>query len=167
MPLGGGQGVKNHEIWTFKVNFLCQQTSEPFWVFFSLKNISWGPHFLITAIFKSLYLLKFLATLCYVSVTDIIKKNILQRLIFCINGHCAKCGKHNWHNPNLVTQGATYKGLIIVNKVKSRNMFADIGAGFKSLVGGEIKVSKSRKQISKFSFEPKTNDFFLYFCPNL
>ena len=67
----------------------------------------------------------------------------------------------------LPNKGATYKGLIIVNKVKSRNMFSDIGAGFKSLVGGEIKVSKYRKQISKFSFEPKTNDFFLYFCPSL
>merc|ERR1711971_1386094 len=39
----------------------------------------------------------------------------------------------------LEAQGASYKGLIIVNKVKSRNMFSDIGAGFKSMVGGEIK----------------------------
>merc|ERR1711860_463223 len=39
----------------------------------------------------------------------------------------------------LEAQGATYRGLILVNKVKSRNMFADIGAGFKSMVGGEIK----------------------------
>merc|ERR1712029_186207 len=39
----------------------------------------------------------------------------------------------------LDASGASYKGLIVVNKVKSRNMFADIGAGFKSMVGGEIK----------------------------
>jgi len=39
--------------------------------------------------------------------------------------------------------GATktvYKGFIIVNKTKSRNVFSDIGAGFKSMVGGEIKA---------------------------
>ena len=38
--------------------------------------------------------------------------------------------------------GATstqYKGLVIVSKVKSRNMFSDIGSGFKSMIGGEIK----------------------------
>merc|ERR1712025_358643 len=32
-----------------------------------------------------------------------------------------------------------YKGMILVSKNKSRNMFSDIGSGFKSLVGGEIK----------------------------
>ena len=32
-----------------------------------------------------------------------------------------------------------YKGLVLASKVKSRNMFSDIGCGFKSLVGGEIK----------------------------
>ena len=32
-----------------------------------------------------------------------------------------------------------YKGLVMSSKVKSRNMFSDIGSGFKSLVGGEIK----------------------------
>merc|ERR1711936_145525 len=32
-----------------------------------------------------------------------------------------------------------YKGLIVVSKAKSRNMFSDIGSGLKSMVGGEIK----------------------------
>ena len=32
-----------------------------------------------------------------------------------------------------------YKGLLIVSKCKSRNMFSDIGSGFKSMIGGEIK----------------------------
>ena len=32
-----------------------------------------------------------------------------------------------------------YKGLVIASKVKSRNMFSDIGSGFKSMIGGEIK----------------------------
>merc|ERR1712215_57027 len=32
-----------------------------------------------------------------------------------------------------------YKGMLIVSKVKSRNIFSDIGSGLKSLVGGEIK----------------------------
>ena len=37
-------GIKNHEIWTFKVNFLWQKTSKS--LFFSLKNINLGPPFL-------------------------------------------------------------------------------------------------------------------------
>ena len=32
-----------------------------------------------------------------------------------------------------------YKGLLMASKVKSRNMFSDIGSGFKSMIGGEIK----------------------------
>merc|ERR1711915_647350 len=32
-----------------------------------------------------------------------------------------------------------YKGLVIVSQVKSRNIVSDIGAGLKSIVGGEIK----------------------------
>merc|ERR1712210_66690 len=32
-----------------------------------------------------------------------------------------------------------YKGLLVVSKVKSRNVFSDIGSGLKSMVGGEIK----------------------------
>ena len=32
-----------------------------------------------------------------------------------------------------------YKGMLVVSKVKSRNMFSDISSGFKSMVGGEIK----------------------------
>ena len=36
-------------------------------------------------------------------------------------------------------EGMEYKGLVLASKVKSRNVFSDIGAGFKSMVGGEIK----------------------------
>jgi uncharacterized protein YbjQ (UPF0145 family) len=32
-----------------------------------------------------------------------------------------------------------YKGMLLVSKVKSRNMFSDIKSDLKSLVGGEIK----------------------------
>ena len=32
---------------TFKVNFLCQKLSESFSIFFSLKNINIGAHFLL------------------------------------------------------------------------------------------------------------------------
>ena len=39
---------------TFKVNFLCQKLSESFSIFFSLKNINLGAHFLVIDIFKSL-----------------------------------------------------------------------------------------------------------------
>merc|ERR1712218_417655 len=48
----------------------------------------------------------------------------------------------------LDANGASYKGLIVVNKVKSRNMFVDIGAGFKSMVGGELKgMSKLTRDV--------------------
>ena len=36
-------------------------------------------------------------------------------------------------------QNMRYRGLVMVSKVKSRNAFSDIGSGFKSMVGGEIK----------------------------
>merc|ERR1712165_363611 len=53
----------------------------------------------------------------------------------------AKSGQVEFYTTDfaLEAQGASYKGLIIVNKVKSRNMFSDIGAGLKSMVGGELK----------------------------
>merc|ERR1712179_114339 len=38
-----------------------------------------------------------------------------------------------------MSKNVQYKGMIIVSKNKSRNMFSDIGSGFKSLVGGEVK----------------------------
>ena len=76
--------VKNHDIWTFKVKFPCQKTSEPFqkkkifiekyqfkatlfveyifwWFQFSNHFIMYYNHF------------KFLATLSYLSITDIKK----------------------------------------------------------------------------------------------
>ena len=39
--------VKNHEIWTFKVNFLCQKALESFYFIFALENINLGPPFCI------------------------------------------------------------------------------------------------------------------------
>merc|ERR1712033_44436 len=42
-------------------------------------------------------------------------------------------------NTPCMAKDVQYKGMILVSKVKSRNMFSDIGSGFKSLVGGEIK----------------------------
>ena len=38
-----------------------------------------------------------------------------------------------------MAQNMRYRGLVMVSKVKSRNAFSDIGSGFKSMVGGEIK----------------------------
>ena len=38
-----------------------------------------------------------------------------------------------------MSKSLQYKGLVLASKVKSRNMFSDIGSGFKSLVGGEVK----------------------------
>jgi len=41
-----------------------------------------------------------------------------------------------------------YKGMLVVSKVKTRNMFSDIGSGLKSLVGGELKgLSKLTQSI--------------------
>ena len=42
-------------------------------------------------------------------------------------------------NEPCMVKGMEYKGLVLASKVKSRNVFSDIGAGFKSMVGGEIK----------------------------
>ena len=42
-------------------------------------------------------------------------------------------------NEPCMSKSLEYKGLVLASKVKSRNMFSDIGSGFKSLVGGEIK----------------------------
>ena len=51
-------GVKNQEVLTFKVKFLCLKNVRIFLNFFSLKNINSEAHFLIPSIFKSLYFLK-------------------------------------------------------------------------------------------------------------
>merc|ERR1712111_341689 len=42
-------------------------------------------------------------------------------------------------NEPCMAQTLEYKGLVMASKVKSRNMFSDIGSGLKSLVGGETK----------------------------
>merc|ERR1711899_553754 len=42
-------------------------------------------------------------------------------------------------NEPCMVKSMEYKGLVLASKVKSRNVFSDIGAGFKSMVGGEIK----------------------------
>ena len=46
--------------WTFKVNFLCQKSSESFSIFFSLKNTNLEAHFLLLAFFDKI---NFLTTL--------------------------------------------------------------------------------------------------------
>ena len=45
--------VKNGQILTFKVNFLCRKLSEYFLIFFSLKNIILGAHFLLLTFFEN------------------------------------------------------------------------------------------------------------------
>merc|ERR1712002_767186 len=42
-------------------------------------------------------------------------------------------------NEPVMAKQIQYKGMILLNKTKSRNMFSDIGSGFKSMVGGEVK----------------------------
>ena len=54
------QLVAKCEKWTFKVNFLCQKSSESFSIFFSLKNPNLGAHFLLLAFFDKI---NFLTTL--------------------------------------------------------------------------------------------------------
>ena len=51
-------------------------------------------------------------------------------------------------NTPCMAANQVYKGLVMASKVKSRNAFSDIGSGFKSLVGGEIKgLSKLTRDI--------------------
>merc|ERR1712038_1508939 len=42
-------------------------------------------------------------------------------------------------NEPCMSKSLQYKGLVLASKNKSRNMFSDIGSGFKSLDGGEVK----------------------------
>ena len=43
-----------------------------------------------------------------------------------------------------------YKGLIVVNKVMTRNLFKDIGTGLRSIVGGEVKnLSKLSQEMRR------------------
>ena len=44
-------GCKDHEILTFKVNFLCQKLSESFQIFFSLNNLKLGAQLLLMTLF--------------------------------------------------------------------------------------------------------------------
>ena len=48
------QLVAKCEYWTFKVNFLCQKSSESFSIFFSLKNTNLGAHFLLLTLFDNI-----------------------------------------------------------------------------------------------------------------
>ena len=45
--------VKKCQNCTFKVDFLCQKSTESFWIFFSLMNINLGDHFLIKTFFSN------------------------------------------------------------------------------------------------------------------
>ena len=47
------QVIENCQFLTFKFNFLCQKLSESFSIFFSLKNINLGPHFLLLTFFEN------------------------------------------------------------------------------------------------------------------
>ena len=81
--------IKNHEIWTFQVNFLCQ-TFESYHFFFSLKSINLEPHFckihfLIISI-KKHCILKWRPIFgnTVLSQRYRYQKNILQCLIFFV-----------------------------------------------------------------------------------
>ena len=49
---------EDRKILTFKVNFLCQKSSESFHFFFSLKNMKLGVQLLLMTLFEGLDLLK-------------------------------------------------------------------------------------------------------------
>ena len=48
------KSAKSPNFLTFKVNFLCQKLSESFSIFFSLKNINLGAHFLSMTFFDNI-----------------------------------------------------------------------------------------------------------------
>ena len=48
------KSAKSPNLLTFKVNFLCQKLSESFSIFFSLKNINLGAHFLLLTFFDKI-----------------------------------------------------------------------------------------------------------------
>ena len=47
------KSAKSPNLLTFKVNFLYQKLSESFLIFFSLKNINLGAHFLLLTFFDN------------------------------------------------------------------------------------------------------------------
>ena len=51
---GDWRAVKKCQNLTFKVNFLCQKSSESFSIFFSLKNTNLGAHFLLLTFFDKI-----------------------------------------------------------------------------------------------------------------
>ena len=53
-------------------------------------------------------------------------------------GEVAAVEVYTTNEPSMA-KDVQYKGMILVSKNKSRNMFSDIKSEFKSLVGGEIK----------------------------
>ena len=48
------KSAKSPNLLTFKVNFLCQKLSKSFSIFFSLKNINLGAHFLLLTCFDNI-----------------------------------------------------------------------------------------------------------------
>ena len=48
------KSAKSPNLLTFKVNFLYQKLSESFSIFFSLKNINLGAHFLLLTLFDNM-----------------------------------------------------------------------------------------------------------------
>ena len=48
------KSAKSPNLFTFKVNFLCQKLSESYSIFFSLKNINLGAHFLLLTFFDNI-----------------------------------------------------------------------------------------------------------------
>ena len=48
------KSAKSPNLLTFKINFLCQKLSESFSIFFSLKNINLGAHFLLLTFFDNI-----------------------------------------------------------------------------------------------------------------
>jgi len=61
-----------------------------------------------------------------------------ENTIMASQGEIAAVEVYTTNEP-CMAKDVQYKGMILVSKNKSRNMFSDIGSGFKSLVGGEIK----------------------------
>ena len=90
------KSAKSPNLLTFKVNFLYQKLSESFSIFFSLKNINLGAHFLITSIFQLLYFLKWFPIFVTSPLTQFSKFNNFLWVCWFLGKHLSNFENFNF-----------------------------------------------------------------------
>ena len=118
------QAVKKCQNLTFKVNFLCQKSSESFSIFFSLKNINLGAHFSLLSffdnIFKSLYFLKWCPIFDTSPLIQFSKFNNFLWVCWFLGKNLSNFVPPVWklHNPYChISRGSKFKVIFFVQHI--------------------------------------------------